>query len=110
MATFVATNANDRALTKVLSRLSVKCCVCGEMDAISADTLSARGVVLNEQGHVVGKRQLAQPEIKSGVGLGTLLAKQDAGHVRRLDDFGQESFDHRRTCRRKREIQPTGRR
>jgi hypothetical protein len=59
------------------------------MDAISADALSARGVVLNEQGHVVGKRQLAQPEIKSGVGLdGPLLAKQDAGHVRRLDDFG----------------------
>jgi hypothetical protein len=53
MATFIATNAEDRALTQVLSRLSVQCCVRGEMDAISADALSARGVVLDQQGQTL---------------------------------------------------------
>src|SRR4249919_1151956 len=80
------------------------------MDAISADALSPRGLVLDQEGHIAGKRQLAQPEIQGGVGLGRILAKQDTGHVRSLDDFGQGSFDHRRTCRRKREVEPTGRR
>jgi hypothetical protein len=110
MATFIATNAYDGALTQVLSRLSVQCCVRGEMDAISADALSARGVVLDQEGYIASERQLAQPEVKSGVGLGAILAKQDASHIRKLDDFGQRSLDRGRSVGRKREIEPTGRR
>ena len=71
MATFIATNADDRALTQVLSRLSVQCCVRGEMDAVSADALSARGVVLDQQRHIaargVSSRSLS---VQCRIGLG----------------------------------------
>jgi hypothetical protein len=80
------------------------------MDAISADAPSARGVVLDQEGYIAGERQLTQPEIQRGVGLGTILAKQDASYIRKLDDLGQRSFDRGRSVGRKREIEPTGRR
>jgi hypothetical protein len=80
------------------------------MDAISADAPSARGVVLDQEGYIAGERQLTQPEVQSGVGLGTILAKQDASHICKLDDFGQRSFDRERSVGRKREVEPTGRR
>src|SRR5512144_2361580 len=78
------------------------------MDAISADAPSARSVVLDQEGYIAGERQLTQPVVQAGVG--TILAKQDASHIRKLDDFRQRSFDHGRSVGRKREVEPTGRR
>jgi hypothetical protein len=74
------------------------------MDAISADAPSARGVVLDQEGYIAGERQITQPEVQSGVGLGTILAKQDASHICKLDDFGQRSFDRERSVGRKRAV------
>ena len=38
------------------------------MDAISADALSARGVVLDQQSHIARLRQLAEPRIQGRIG------------------------------------------
>ena len=65
----------------MLSRLSVQCCVRGDMDAISADALSARGVVLNQKSHVARRRQLAEPRIQGRIGLAPALSSTQATSV-----------------------------
>jgi hypothetical protein len=79
------------------------------MDAISADALSARGVVLNQKSHIARHRQLSEPRIQGRVGLGA-CAQQHASHVGRIQGFSQESLDRRGRARGKHEVEPATRR
>jgi hypothetical protein len=79
------------------------------MDAVSADALSARGVVLNQKCHISRDRQLAEPRIQGRVGRGA-GAEQHARHVGGIQGFGQGSLDRGGGARRKHEVKPATRR
>ncbi|HEU0018562.1 MAG TPA: hypothetical protein VFQ31_09440 [Methyloceanibacter sp.] len=79
------------------------------MDAISADVLSACGVVLDQKSHIARYRKFAKPRIQGRVGLGA-CAQQHASHVGRIQGFRQESLDRGGRARRKCEVEPATRR
>jgi hypothetical protein len=79
------------------------------MDAISADALSARGVVLNQKSHIARHRQLAEPRIQGRIGRGA-GAQQQASNVSRVQGFGQGSLDRGGKARREHEVEPATRR
>src|SRR6476469_3105710 len=80
------------------------------MDAVSADALSARGVVLNQKCHVVRLRQRTQPNVEGSVGIASIPAKQNASNIGYTQCFRQGALDSGRKSRRKREVEPARRR
>jgi hypothetical protein len=80
------------------------------MDAVSADALSARGVVLNQKCHVVRLRQRTQPNVEGSVGIASIPAKQNASNIGYTQCFRQGALDCGRKSRRKREVEPARRR